>query len=461
MGVGGVGEQQLVRVVNRRDLLAGVSRALGDRELVWFGTRGDDVESIADLPELTAVFSIISAYALRSRIRSGSLEQLSGIRVDLDAFEIDDLPHDPPVDRLRDLLLRALAPRTAVATYRPSRFLSAVAFARRGSCRYLGMFKDHAAAFEHKPWVETAVADLGIPHIPWTYVADSEQLTTLRFFDRGPVMLRRSRTSGGVGLTRVEDPGELARCWPAEDEAYVSVAPFIEAATPINVGAVVWRDGITIHPASLQLIGVSELTRRPFGYCGNDFGAFRQLDGVQVRDIEDAVLKVGTWLGERGYRGAFGVDFLIDEHGRPLFTEVNPRFQGSTHASAEISVQAGESCVLLEHLGALLGLPSPPSRTLTDWADTAGNLAHFVVHSLLAAPTEADTADLVRFLVRQGDVRRVDVIAPDGLLIEPDATTMRVTVDGRVTTTGFELSARFAKLLARDAGRLAMRGCAG
>ena len=105
------------------------------------------------------------------------------------------------------------------------------------------MAKDHQSAFEHKPWVESAVRRLGVPGIGWRYVADEEQLTSLHLVDDGPVVLRRSRSSGGTGVFRVDDPNDVARLWPDENEALVSVAPYIVGGLPINVGGVVWRDG--------------------------------------------------------------------------------------------------------------------------------------------------------------------------------------------------------------------------
>src|SRR4051794_29062213 len=103
----------------RTRLLAQIERVLGDRQLVWFGTRGDDVESAAELEQLTCAFSIINTYSRRSTVTSMSLEDLSGRRVDLDTFDIDDDPRDAAVTELRHALLRAVARPTAVFAYRP------------------------------------------------------------------------------------------------------------------------------------------------------------------------------------------------------------------------------------------------------------------------------------------------------------------------------------------------------
>lgn len=418
-----------------------ISHSLGSRELVWFGTRGDDADAVTDLPQLTHAFSVIGRYRLRSTVTGLALEDIDGQRVDLDSYDIDHHLAEDHVRELRRHLLRALSGPSAVFTYRPSAFLSAICFARVGRTRYLGLFKDFQSAFEHKPWVESAVADLGIPRVSWEYVADEDQLEAVRLFDQGPVVLRPSRTSGGVGIIRVDSDRDLAASWLRETESFVSIAPFIEDAVPVNVGAVVWDDGVTVHHPSFQLIGIPEFTSRPFGYCGNDFGAMKDLPRATVDAIERSTRAVGTWLGGRGFRGAFGIDFLVKDD-VPLFLEVNPRFQGSTHASCRISRQEDQPCVMLDHLAAMLGLECPERPPLTDLVRGVPDLSHVVVHHQDASAAGIDAVDLVEPILALPSYRHADVLADMGHTVSPGATVARLTLAQRVTSTGFDLRLR-------------------
>ena len=153
-------------------------------------------------------------------------------------------------------------------------------------------------------------------------------------------------------------------------EAFVSVAPFLSDAVPVNVGATAWHDGVTVHYPSVQLIGIPECVTRRFGYCGNDFGLAKDLDRAILDQIESATVTIGNWLRSYGYRGTFGVDFLVHD-GVLLFTEINPRFQGSTHASCKLAIDAGESCLMLEHLAAIMGMPAPRQRPVAELASEA------------------------------------------------------------------------------------------
>jgi hypothetical protein len=50
----------------------------------------------------------------------------------------------------------------------------------------------------------------------------------------------------------------------------------------------------------------------------------------QRKKLHDYTVRVGRLLGEKGYRGIFGCDYLIDNHGEVFFLEVNARKQGTT-----------------------------------------------------------------------------------------------------------------------------------
>jgi len=425
--------------MDRATLLREVSSRLGDRRLVWAGLRADDIEPLSDLPQTEASFSIVGAYRARRSIESLAHEDLSGVRVDLDAWDIDDHLDIAATQRFRQSLLSALARPSAMLAYRPSRFLSAIWFARQDRCLNLSLFGAHQAAFEHKPWVETAVASLGLPRVPWVYVADEERRRAADLLRAGPLMLRRNRGSGGAGIVCVGTPEELATQWPSDVEAFVGVAPFIDRALPVNVGATVWRDGVTVHRPSIQLIGIPDCVTRPFGYCGNDFGAAASLPVRIVDQIEQSTVAIGGWLRESGYRGTFGVDYLV-HNGEPLFTEVNARFQGSTATSCRLSIEEGEGCLVLEHLAAMLGLPMPASVPLRERTACTPVAAQVVVHWTGPQPQRLDPSALIGAALRVSRSAQADVACRPELVTEPGGVVARVFARDSMTVDGFRLA---------------------
>jgi hypothetical protein len=394
---------------------------------------------------MDATFSIIGAYRERRSIESLAYEDLTGVRVDLDAWDIDDHLDSDATRDFRRSMLAALSGASAMVAYRPSRFLSAVWFARQDRCLNLSLFGAHQAAFEHKPWVESAVSLLGLPCIPWIYVADEEQYRARTLLQESAIILRRSRGSGGTGITRIESEAALADFWPEDSEAFVSVAPFLEDTLPVNVGATVWKDAVTVHRPSVQLIGIPGCVTRPFGYCGNDFGAAVALPSTVIDEIERSTVAIGTWMRSHGYRGTFGVDFLIHD-GQPLFTEVNPRFQGSTSASSRLDIEEDMPCLLLEHVAAMLDCPAPPNRPLSQQVASSPPWSQLIVH--WTGP-ESRFIDPNGFVSSVGRARsaRADVMCRRDLLVNPGGVVVRLSASDAMTDDGYSLRRPWSSLV--------------
>lgn len=225
-------------------------------------------------------------------------------------------------------------------------------------------------------------------------------------------------------------------------EAFMGVTPFLKDALPVNIGATVWHDGVTMQHPSVQLVGIPGCATRPFGYCGNDFGAAADLDAATLDAIEESVLALGRWLRQYNYLGTFGVDFLV-HRGVPLFTEINPRFQGSTHASSQLSSEADESCLFLDHLAAVLGAGMPRPRRLREVARDLPLLAHLVVH-WVDDDARLNGAPLADAFQRLPWACRNDVAAKPSVITARGGVVVRHTARARMTATGFDLASPWA-----------------
>ncbi|MDR1443094.1 MAG: ATP-grasp domain-containing protein [Bifidobacteriaceae bacterium] len=426
---------------SREQLVRDIGRALGSREVYWFGTRGEDSRSLLDLGgRFTGSFTILNRPAWFGPENSLAYEDITGKRVDLDVWEIDDHPQDDATREFRCAMLIAMAKSDhAIVPYRPCGFLSALEFARQDRGLSLGMFAGKQHVFEHKPWVEGAVRCLGIDVVPWRYIADEEQLDAGYLLADGPVVVRPSRGSGGAGMAKVEDAADLAALWPKADDFFASVSPYLPDCLPLNIGGVVWDDGVTVHYPSVQLIGIPYCVGRSFGYCGNDFAACRDLDIKLIDQIESTARQIGAWLSREGYRGAFGADFMVDGD-TVLFTEINPRFQGSTRMSADLSREVGEPCLLLDHMAAMLHLPCPEGRpALRDAVFEAPPRSQVVCHNTTDVPFVADVWSLTVAVRSLAGFRAVEVEVDPEVICEPGAVIASVAFDDAVTASGYEL----------------------
>lgn len=420
--------------------VARLREELDGRRLIWFGIRGEDGEALLQIPELSSSYSIIAKLRSSSlRDESNvSLEEITGVREDLDTYDIDE-PASRTADVLtfRRRLLSEVSGRCVVMPYRPSGLVSSLAFARRDTVTLAGLHKDRQHIFENKPWVETELGDRGVRGLGWRYVADEHRDVALRLLERGPQVIRASRTSGGVGIAVVRDAADLEQHWPAELDAFVGFAPYLDPTYPINLSGVVFPDGsVRLHPASLQLIGVPSCTDRPFGYVGNDFGALKSLSSGILSELDDLGITVGRWLHEERYNGVFGVDALV-HNGAVHFTEINARFQGSSALSARVARHVDVPDLFLDHLAAMLGTgPLGPRVTIGEWAQSQPDLAKIVVHNISGARVARDHD---RLLPSLSHGVRLDQLPASDLEIQPDGVVAALTFQRSITETGFEI----------------------
>lgn len=432
--------------MTERNRAAEIEAALRGRDLVYFGTRGLDAEPLLGLPNLVSVFSLIAPLDASS-VREISLELETRERVELDSYNLD-LDHRPVIDKLRRELLRLFDDPCAVLPYRPCAFLSSAWFPRSDRVLYLGLFHEAQACFEHKPWVESQLARFGVRVLPWRYYADSEVRLIAEWAATQVLVLRANRTDGGVGVRLLRQPGDLEEQWPVHGDGFLAAAPYLYPSIPLNVNACVFRDGtVTLHGPSLQLIGVPQLTRLTFGYCGNDFARVCELDPHILDELEQITIRTGEWLYQNGYRGAFGIDLLLHE-GVLYLTEVNPRFQGSTLLSTRIDAKLGRADVFLEHAAALLGLAPPEPLPLRELVSAQSRLSHLVLHNLHHLPVcvQPRTASDHTVETRLEPEPAVKVLS--------EAVAFEIDIPGAVTTDGTILSPEACTILDEESERL-------
>jgi hypothetical protein len=339
-------------------LLDRVIDRVGDRALYWFGTRGTDAQPLLSLPQFSGVYSMVAPLETRADdVSQCCLESLTNRRVDLNAYSIDD-DRGEHVGRLYKAMTQSIVRPTVVTAYRPSDFLASVCYPREDLLEYAGMFHARQSAFEHKSWVERELARIGVRTIPWTYYADyarTDMESDIRRSRHEYSVIRANASDGGRGLSLVHREDQHIRV-PDHSDHFIAAAPYLDPSTPLNIGGCVYADGaVSLHGPSIQLIGVTDCVEGRFAYCGNDFAAVSDALGDDgIEEFEALTLQVGAWLSRQGFVGAFGLDALLFE-GKLHLTEVNPRFQGSSSASADLDESLDRDSIYTHHLAASLG----------------------------------------------------------------------------------------------------------
>ena len=114
-----------------------------------------------------------------------------------------------------------------------------------------------------------------------------------------------------------------------ESESQVKVMRWVRCTgTAIEACATRW--GTFVGPLLTELIGAKELTPYAGGWCGNELYKDAFTDALRAQVLEKTQA-MGDALYQRGYRGYFELDFLIDQDsGQVYLGELNSRISGVT-----------------------------------------------------------------------------------------------------------------------------------
>ncbi|HSB17361.1 MAG TPA: hypothetical protein VLE22_23125 [Bryobacteraceae bacterium] len=173
--------------------------------------------------------------------------------------------------------------------------------------------------------------ELGLPRLPGRWV----RLTEARYSDLASELGSRfiaqeGRGSGGSGTVWISSLPDFVTAGERFGDVLVWAAPDAGPLS-LNINAIALsRSAVAGYP-SVQLAGIPELGAGPGAYAGNDYTAIATLPSDVVRGVREQTERIGEWLGSLGYRGLYGLDFVVDmDTSRCFAVDLNPRWQGST-----------------------------------------------------------------------------------------------------------------------------------
>jgi len=160
------------------------------------------------------------------------------------------------------------------------------------------------------------------------------------FFIEAAKDLRKARKSL-IALTK----GEIS------DGQEMIVSQFIKGPSPSVTGCVT-RWGILSTSPQHQVLNMPELYNRSGAglFCGHDW-SFSHFSPHVCRQVYEITEKVGRYLQKIGYKGIFGLDFIMDEQTEKIYVvECNPRLLGSFPTLTMAQIRNGEPPILAFHI---------------------------------------------------------------------------------------------------------------
>jgi len=186
------------------------------------------------------------------------------------------------------------------------------------------------------------------------YDAKSEHYKTFKKLDIKTVETKSYKTIDALRQSKVEYPFFLSATYSSggiesnaiftkqDLEAYYAKLRPINKAEPLIVSKYI--DDIQLAPNSSGLVTginntvvvcISDQILRNNRYMGNIYPS--QANKKHLKQIQDATIKVGNYLSKSGFRGLFGLDFLITRSGDCYAVDLNPRRQGGYYCNVMAS----------------------------------------------------------------------------------------------------------------------------
>ena len=186
-----------------------------------------------------------------------------------------------------------------------------------------------------------------------------------------PFVIQHPTKGGGKGtyfINNKEDFDQaykkLHKKWDEENEKEVTppneviVAQFIQGSSP-SLTACVTKHGMLSTNLQSQILDSPDLYNPEKGsglFCGHDWTSSRFSEKINQQAYE-IIDKLGPYFKELGYKGIFGLDFVLDEKREKLYVvECNPRFLGSYPVINMAQLINNEPPILAFHVLEFLGV---------------------------------------------------------------------------------------------------------
>ena len=297
--------------------------------------------------------------------------------------------------QIRQYISQGDAPRYVIP-YRSTEFLGRLAEETEGRLRILANPVEIKTRFDDKVTFRRRAVEAGFGVPPGDIVALGD-LGLKHLEEFGPVMIISERIGSSGNQTHFIDSAEslankrdelIEKLGP---DAPVIVSTFLSGPAVGTLG-VIYDGKPWMSQPSVMCTGIPGCSMHRFDYAGSDYAAYRLVSEESRHKIKEFTLKIGEWIACTGYRGVYGVDFIVHED-EPYALELNPRILGTTQLMTE-----------LEEI-----YSSSPTTTYWHLAEFLRPGAALDVHMDLLAELDAPELSGFQLLIRNTSASRVKI----------------------------------------------------
>jgi hypothetical protein len=121
-----------------------------------------------------------------------------------------------------------------------------------------------------------------------------------------------------------------------------------------TLNACVTRKGILFGGLSYQITGIPQCTSKKGGTVGNDFTVSDRLHKETLEQMKVITKHSGTIMQKAGFKGLFGLDFVVNEKGHVYLIEINARQPASTGLHTKLLLRDNHIPLSIFHIAEFL-----------------------------------------------------------------------------------------------------------
>ncbi|MDO8516983.1 MAG: ATP-grasp domain-containing protein [Nanoarchaeota archaeon] len=366
-------------LLNPYELFSNIDRHTSFKEdiVFWLGLRTSDFASIQFIyPDgIGSAKYGKDSLLIEKKYKIISAEKHTKTRTDSDMTELE--PY------LTDFFLSFKKQPIHIISYHSIPFLENLA-AKFPNINLLNPKYSIKKYLDQKTIVRKELIKRGINCIPGleTIVKDKYQFDEIAKKYDTPFIAQFDESASGSGVHLIENHSDFSELILKNSGKPVNFLKYIHGES-MNINAVRTRNFVVLSEPSFQIIGQPSCTKRKFGYCGNDFNIGGKISEEHIKEIFNMSKKIGEWLGSLEYYGVFGIDFITDKK-NVYFTEINPRFQGSTSLLTDRQIEMGKIPLSFFHLVPYLNGLSVDEGAIQEYNKTTNTLkaSQILLHNI-------------------------------------------------------------------------------
>lgn len=170
---------------------------------------------------------------------------------------------------------------------------------------------------------------LGMETVPTTVYETIEELRTNQ--KEYPFFLSAMYSSGGIESKAIFTTQDLDAYYSHLREVNKN-EPLIAAKYIDDIVLAPNSSGIVTSETDVTVVCISDQILRNNQYMGNIYPS--QATSEHIEKIKEMTIAVGKYLAKQGFRGLYGLDFLITKSGKCYPVDLNPRRQGGYYCNA-------------------------------------------------------------------------------------------------------------------------------